>query len=97
MLKGIKLVQLQSKPYPYKIFLNAESSRLEMSILFKGKTGIYLWHNNVTGDQYVGTGLDLSIMLARYFFPSYLTCNRRITRSILKYGHISFTVIILER
>lgn len=87
-------VDLISKPV--KIFLSAEESRVEMSTLFKGKTGIYLWHNNITGDQYIGSGLDLSIMLSRYYFPSYLISPRHITRSILKYGHSAFSVVVLE-
>jgi len=62
--------------------------------LFKNKTGIYLWHN--TGEEYVGSGLYLSNILSRYFYTSYLSQPRRITRSILKYGHSNSSLVILE-
>jgi hypothetical protein len=62
---------------------------------YKHKSGIYLLHNNVNGKQYVGSGTDLGIRLANYYYPSRLEDNRYISRSILKYGHASFSVVIL--
>lgn len=63
---------------------------------FKNKSGIYLIHNNVNGKQYIGSGLDLSKRLATYYFPSRLSDNRYISNSILKYGHLNFSVVILH-
>jgi len=80
----------------YQFFENAYISKDQIMNLFKNKTGIYLWHNKITGDQYVGSGLDLSKMLSRYYYPSYLNKRRRITRSIFKYGHSHFSLVILE-
>lgn len=63
---------------------------------YKSTTGIYLLHNLVNGKQYVGSAYDLRKRLATYYFPSRLTDNRYISNSILKYGHDSFSLAILE-
>lgn len=63
---------------------------------FKNKSGIYLIHNNVNGKQYIGSAMDLSKRLATYYFPSRLSDNRYISKSILKYGHSNFSVVILD-
>jgi group I intron endonuclease len=75
----------------YNLSKDKESNLKE----FKNKSGIYLIHNNVNGKQYVGSGLDLSKRLATYYFPSRLSDNRYISKSILKYGHLNFSVVIL--
>jgi len=80
----------------YQFFENVYISKDQIINLFKNKTGIYLWHNKITGEEYVGSGLDLSQILSRYFYTSYLFKPRRITRSILKYGHSNFSLVILE-
>lgn len=84
---------LKSTPvsYIYNLSLDKEIILKE----FKNKSGIYLIHNNVNGKQYIGSGMDLSKRLATYYFPSRLSDNRYISRSILKYGHSNFSVVIL--
>lgn len=62
----------------------------------KSVSGVYLLHNLVNGKQYVGSGYDLRKRLATYYFPSRLTDNRYISNSLLKYGHDSFSLAILE-
>ena len=62
---------------------------------YRNKSGIYLIHNNVSGKEYVGSGMDLGKRLATYYFPSRLADNRYISNSILKYGHDNFSVVIL--
>ena len=39
--------------------------------------------------------MDLSKRLATYYFPSRLCDGRYISNSLLKYGHDSFSVVIL--
>lgn len=65
---------------------------------FKGKTIIYMWFNKVTGDVYVGSGLDGGNRLISYLATSVLTStkNSLIYNSLLKYGHHNFNLIILE-
>jgi len=62
---------------------------------YKNKSGIYLIHNNINGKKYIGSGMDLSKRLATYYFPSRLCDGRYISNSLLKYGHYSFSVVIL--
>src|ERR1700712_1076510 len=63
---------------------------------YRNKSGIYLIHNNINGKEYIGSGMDLSKRLATYYFPSRLCDGRYISNSILKYGHGSFSVVILD-
>lgn len=62
----------------------------------KSKSGIYLLHNLINGKQYIGSAYYLRKRLATYYFPSRLTDNRYISNSLLKYGHDSFSLAILE-
>lgn len=81
---------------PVKVYDNAKTSKKDIIKDFKGQTIIYLWYNKITGKVYIGSGLDGSSRLSRYFMPSVLKSNSRIYKSILKYGHDSFSVIVLE-
>ena len=62
----------------------------------KSISGIYLLHNLVNGKQYVGSAYDLRKRLSTYYFPSRLIDNRYISNSLLKYGHDSFSLAILD-
>lgn len=58
-----------------------------------------MWFNKKTGQVYIGSGINGSSRLASYFRDSVLNLKRgnsRIYKSILKYGHDSFSLIILE-
>jgi hypothetical protein len=80
---------------PVKVYHNALIDRVQITSNYSGVTGIYLWHNLVNGKQYIGSGYKLSARLAHYYFPSRLLSNRHVSRSILKYGHANFSLIIL--
>jgi group I intron endonuclease len=80
---------------PVEIITDIANIKSELAIYHK-KVDIYLWHNNITGDQYVGSGINLRVMVGRYFQNYYLIKNRKITNSLKKYGHSSFTLVILE-
>jgi group I intron endonuclease len=49
----------------------------------------------MNGKEYIGSGLDLGLRLATYYFPSRFNDNRHISRSTLKYGHKIFSLVIL--
>jgi len=78
------------------VYNNSLDDRNLITSLYKDVTGIYLWHNLVNGKQYIGSGYNLSVRLAQYYYPSRLLYKRHITQSIMKYGHDNFSVIILE-
>lgn len=62
------------------------------------KSGIYCWVNNISKNTYVGSAIDLSNRLNRYYHKSELTKKsaRPINLALLKYGHSNFTLEILE-
>lgn len=63
----------------------------------KGKSGIYRWVNNLNGNTYVGSAVDLAKRLGSYYNNKELTRNSRpIKDALLKYGHMNFTLEILE-
>ena len=55
-----------------------------------------MWFNKISGKVYIGSGVNGSSRLSRYFYPSVLKSNSRIYKNILKYGHDSFSVSVLE-
>ena len=42
----------------------------------RGKPGIYMWTNKITGDIYIGQAVDLANRLKRYFHENYLEKNK---------------------
>lgn len=55
-----------------------------------------MWFNKITGKVYIGSAIYGKKRLSRYFFPSVLKTNSLIYNNIMKYGHNSFIVSILE-
>ena len=64
----------------------------------KGKSGVYLWINNINGNKYVGSSVNLSIRLVRYYNTKYLLkyFQMNICKALLKYGYSNFSISILE-
>lgn len=65
------------------------------------KTGIYLWTHKALGKQYVGSSLNISQRLVKYYSKACLVSeiqrsNSAIYRAILKYGIKEFTFEVLE-
>lgn len=90
------LAQIMGKnPIFYDDSLNFKKRILEEN---KGKSGIYMWTNKITGDIYIGQSVDLANRLKRYFNENYLEKNKSflISRALMKYSHSSFSLTILE-
>jgi len=63
----------------------------------KGQSGVYRWVNKLNFNTYVGSGVDLSKRIKIYYNHSELKRNPRpIHAALLKYGHDSFKLEILE-
>lgn len=67
----------------------------------KGKTGIYMWTNTITGDKYIGSAINLSRRLNNYLSTNFLNKELKkgksaIYSAILKYGYSNFKLDILE-
>jgi group I intron endonuclease len=81
---------------PIKIYHNMLVDRDLVLSELRGKAGIYLIHNLVNSKQYVGSSKNLRKRLLYYYSPSSLLNNQYVSRSILKYGHDNFSLVILE-
>jgi excinuclease UvrABC nuclease subunit len=65
----------------------------------KGKAGIYRWINNNNAKSYVGSSVDLSKRLYRYFSLAHIMVeskNSAICKALVKYGYGNFSLEILE-
>ena len=67
----------------------------------KDKSGIYRWVNTINNESYIGSSINLSNRLRKYYSLNYLNNklkidNSRIYRAILKYGCNNFDLEILE-
>lgn len=66
----------------------------------KNKSGIYRWNDLETGDSYVGSALNLTNRLSKYFSFRFkrniLNSKSRINNSLLKYGYNKSRIDILE-
>lgn len=83
------------------IYPEADQNKLMILKDNKGKAGIYRWVNKVNGNTYVGSSVNLSLRLKKYYDFSYiaselLKSKSRIYSAILSYGHSNFRLEILE-
>ena len=83
---------------PEKIYEDVYNSRSDILKENKGKSGIYMWTNKLTGDVYIGQSFDISKRLKNYLNLSYLRSKDTfiISRALIKYGYSNFSLTILE-
>lgn len=61
------------------------------------KTGIYLWTHKESGKKYIGSAVDLSKRLSRYYSPSELKrVDNYISKALLDHTHSVFSLAIIE-
>lgn len=82
-----------------KLYDNGELMKNQIIQDNLGKSGVYCWVNNQTGDYYIGSSVDLGRRFKEYFSIAYLTNtlnrgNSIICYALLKYGFSFFTMII---
>ena|SRR5690606_7107214 len=80
-----------------KIYNNAETDKLQILSDNKGKAGIYQWTHLESGKKYIGSAVDLSKRLSKYYSPLELKdIENYICRAIIHHTHLSFSLSILE-
>lgn len=91
------------KKLSVKVYENAKTEKKKILNDNKGKSGIYLWYNNINNKYYIGQSKELGNIkggrLANYYRLSYLQDLKNkgiISKSLIKYGHSNFSLIILE-
>jgi group I intron endonuclease len=97
--------------YIKDIFYNLDKERDLIKNKTLNKSGVYLWHNKVTDNYYVGSSINLYRRISRYFKSSYLNyVNHKnfsptvqstvghppIIRALQKYKMNNFILVILE-
>ncbi len=78
---------------PQVSFANADVEKREIIKEIKGKAGVYRWINNNNGKCYVGSSVDLSKRLYRYFSLAHILVESKysaICKALVKYGYGSF-------
>ena len=86
---------------PVVSYSNADKYKFIIYEENRNKSGIYRWNNLVTGYSYVGSAVNLTNRLKKYFSLRFLKravlkYRSRINTSLLKYGYNKFSLDILE-
>jgi group I intron endonuclease len=79
-------------------FNNVQESKRAIYKALRGKSGVYLFINNITNDLYVGSSITLSKRMTSHFYlaNSDKVTNIVLARAMRKYGLKSFSLGILE-
>ena len=83
-----------------KVYENFKEDRIKIVIEEKGRSGVYLLINKVNNHTYVGSSTNLASRMRNYlnkaFLKSKQNINMPITKALLKYGYVNFSLLILE-
>jgi len=80
-----------------KVHNNADTDKSTILSDNKGKAGIYQWKHKESNKMYVGSAVDLSKRLSKYYSTSELKrIDNYICRAIIHHTHSSFSLLILE-
>nr|QBM31582.1 hypothetical protein [Arthrobotrys musiformis] len=82
---------------PVIVYSNTDTERLKILKENRGKSGVYCWKNNLNGNTYIGSSIELSKRFIQYFNTKYLLLNNSmaICRALIKYGNSNFSLEIL--
>jgi len=90
---------MKIKPILY--YKNIEKDKSLIYNQNRNKSGIYCWNNVITGKFYIGSAVNLTQRLKKYFstkilIKSLLKSRSLINSSLLKYGYKNFELQIIE-
>ena len=79
------------------MYFNCELEKSRIFAENKDKAVVYRWVNNINNKTYIGSSINLSIRLHKYYSVKHLTNHKTpIHNALLKYGFKNFTLEILE-
>jgi len=82
---------------PLITYDNAETDKDRILKDNKGKTGIYQWTHRESGKVYIGSAIDLSVRLSKYYSSSQLKrWDNYISRALILHTYSAFSLSILE-
>jgi GIY-YIG catalytic domain len=78
-------------------YYNADIDKINIFADNRNKIGVYRWINNLNGNTYIGSSINLSVRFYTYYsLRSLAKSNRPVERALLKYGFSNFSLEILE-
>jgi group I intron endonuclease len=82
---------------PVTIYNNAETDKLQILSDNKGLSGIYMWTHKESGKLYVGSAVDLSKRISKYYSSLYLKrADNYISKALILHSYSAFSLSILE-
>lgn len=82
---------------PLVTYSNCELEKSSILTDNKNKAVVYRWVNNINNKAYVGSSVNFSVRLHKYYSVKHLTKHKTpIHNALLKYGFENFTLEILE-
>ena len=83
---------------PVVIYSNFNLNKAQILKENKGKSGVYMFKNLISGKVYIGSSADISKRFAQYLKINSLKNNTSmyICKALLKHGHENFSFAILE-
>jgi len=82
---------------PIVSYYNCEIEKDRILNENKGKTVVYRLVNNLNGKTYIGSSVNLTVRLYKYYSLKHLTLNKTpIHNALIKYGFNNFSLEILE-
>lgn len=82
---------------PVIIYHNANSNKSKILANNKNKAGIYMWIHIQSNKKYVGSALNLSERMYKYFSPlSLKRTDNYISRALIHHGYSVFSLSIIE-
>lgn len=82
---------------PVVTYSNCELEKGRILTENKDKAVVYRWVNNINDKTYIGSSINLSVRLHKYYSIKHLTNNKTpIHNALLKYGFKNFNLEILE-
>ena len=83
-----------------KVYENFKEDRIKIVKEEKGRSGVYLLINKVNNHTYIGSSTNLASRMRNYlnkaFLKSKKNINMPITKALLKYDYVNFSLLILE-
>lgn len=82
---------------PIVIYNNSDLQKDQILKENKNKVVVYRWVNNVNNKTYVGSSVDFTTRLYKYYSLKHLMKNKTpIHNALVKYGYSNFSLEILE-
>lgn len=84
-------------PPTMKCYYNSELDK-DLIITENCKPGVFMWTNKQTGYRYIGSSINMSKYLAKFYQDRFLSVNYdcfKVGKDILLYGHSQFSLSIL--